>query len=100
MSGNCNAVDAITVDNFGTDPSSLITPMDAAALVQALECGQLDLGQINFLFRTLFHNSNIFKSCIVEICDGINNPENYPGLYTLLTNTFDNSDLGFVLNPE
>lgn len=41
----------ITDYNYGDDASAIITAMTAAELEQALACGRLNIGQINYLFK-------------------------------------------------
>lgn len=83
---------------FAILPSSELTPMSNAELQMGLECGALDIGQVNTVFRLAFSNFNIVRNCLLAIRSIFNEPDQNPNAVTLMTNGNGTVELGYVIN--
>ena len=73
---------ALTQITFG-DTAVEITTQSEAQLSAGLVCGQIDIGQLNYLFKTLFDRQEIFRVNLNTINDFFNDPASSDGLVAI-----------------
>lgn len=85
---------------FATDAAADLTAMSAAEMAAGLSCGQLNLGQINWLFGQAFLSITSQETCITTLFNTFNDPATAAAAGDLVAHTdLAGNITGYMIAP-